>query len=217
MKKGLFTVLAAGLLAGGVNAAQIDLQNASDGSAAIDIATTGNVNVVMITAAVDSIQVSFVNAFLDTDNDLGQVSAVSGGQAGWTYDRSAFKLPAELDDAGANEYGLVSGSQDGSAKLPLGSATHVIDTLTLENSDNMADAHTLVWFELGARAPQVFGPPPTFSPFTVAPAGFPAGFPNFLYIGDGSSNNSAFDIHWIPEPAALALLAFGGLVAIRRR
>jgi hypothetical protein len=217
MKKGLFTVLAAGLLAGSVNAGQIDLQNAGDGSAAIDVTTTADVNLVIITAAVDTIPVSFVNAFLDTDNDFGQVSAVSGGQAGWTYDRSAFKLPAELDETGGNEYGLVSGDSDGSSALPLGSATHIIDTLTLENSDNLADAHTLVWFELGSRAPQVFGPPPTFSPYTVAPPGFPPGFPNFLYVGDEGSFNPGFDVHWIPEPAALALLAFGGLVAIRRR
>lgn len=212
MKKGLFTVLAAGLLAGSVNAAQIDLQ-ATDGSAKATVDGTGTVNVVIITAAVDATPIAFVNAFLDADNTLADVENAVGGQ-NWTYDRSAFKYPAELDLTGGNEYGLVSGDSDGGDSLPLGSATHIIDSLTVSGPDS---GSTLVTFELGARQPQVFGPAPTYVPYTVAPAGFPPGFPGFLYVGDGGSNNPAFEINYIPEPAALALLALGGLVAIRRR
>jgi hypothetical protein len=217
MKKGLFTILAAGLLAGGAIAGQIDLQNAADGSAKIDITTYGNVNLVWIGGATDTIPVSFINAFLDADNDIGEVSNVTGGQGGWTYDRSAFKLPAELSLTGGNEYGLVSGDSDGSSTLPLGSATHIIDTLEVHNVDGVDGASTLVTFELGARQPQVFGAPPTYTPYTVAPGPFPPGFPNFTYVGDGSSTNTPFEINWIPEPASLGLLALGGLVAIRRR
>lgn len=101
MKKGLFTILAAGLLAGGANAAQIDLQGV-DGSAKATVNGTGTMNLVIITAAVDATNVSFANAFLDTNNDNADVTDATGGQAGWTYDRSAFKYPAELDEAGGN-------------------------------------------------------------------------------------------------------------------
>jgi hypothetical protein len=214
MKKGLFAILAAGLLAGGANAAQIDLQG-TDGSAKATVDGTGTMNVVIITYAVDATQVSFVNAFLDTNNDNADVESASAAQAGWTYDTSAFKFPAELDEAGGNEYGLVSGSQDGTNALPLGSATHIITALGLSSGETSGS--TNVTFELGARQPQVFGPPPTFTPFTVAPAGFPPNFPGFLYLGDGSSNNPAFEINYSPEPASLGLLALGGLAAIRRR
>lgn len=213
MKKGLFTILAAGLLAGGAIAGQIDLQNAADGSAKLTVDGSGTMNLVFITAAIDSINVSFVNAFLDTNNDNATVESTTGGQA-WTYDRSAFKLPAALDEAGGNEYGLVSGSQDGSNKLPLGSATHIIDTLGLSSTETSGS--TLVTFELGARQPQVFGPPPGFAPFFVIP-NFPPGFPNNVYVGDSNGTNSAFEINYIPEPASLGLLALGGLAAIRRR
>jgi len=213
MKKGLFTVLAAGLLAGTVNAAQIDLQ-ATDGSSKATVDGTGTVNVVIITGAVDATPVAFVNAFLDASNGNADVTNAVGGQ-NWTYDRTAFKYPAELDAAGGNEYGLVSGDSDGGDALPLGSATHIIDTLSLSSTETSGS--TQVNFELGARQPQVFGPAPTYVPFTVAPPNFPPNFPGFLYIGDGASTNSSFEINYIPEPAALALLALGGLVAIRRR
>jgi hypothetical protein len=213
MKKGLFMVLAAGLLAGSVNAAQIDLQG-TDGSNKVVVDGTGTLNVVIITAAVDATPVAFVNAFLDATNGNADVTNAVGGQ-NWTYDRTAFKYPAELDLAGGNEYGLVSGDSDGGDELPLGSATHIIDSLTLSSAETSGS--TAVFFELGARQPQVFGPAPTYTPFTVAPFNFPPGFPGFLYVGDPVSTNSPTEINYIPEPAALALLALGGLVAIRRR
>jgi hypothetical protein len=221
MKKGLFAVLAAGLFVGSVSAAEIGLQNAADGSAKLTLdgftGEYGYLNLVIKTYDADtpgSLDVSFVNAFLDATNDNADVGSVAGGQ-NWTYDRTAFKLPAELDEAGGNEYGLVSGDSDGGDALPLGSATHVIDTLGLYTSET--SGNTLVTFELGARQPQVFGKPPTYIPFTVAPFGFPPNFPGFLYIGSPTSTNPGFEINYVPEPAALGLLALGGLVAFRRR
>jgi hypothetical protein len=218
MKKGLFAVLAAALLAGSANAAVIDLQNAADGSSklTLDAGVEGFANVVVTTNAADTINVAFVNAFLNADNDLALVTSWSGGQ-NWTYDRSAFegKGDVHISQDGGVEYGLVSGDSDGGDELPLGAATWVIDTIGLTSSETSGS--TQVTFELGARAPQVFGPAPTYLPYVVAPAGFPPNFSNFLYVGDESSNNSPFEINYVPEPAALGLLALGGLVAFRRR
>jgi len=223
MKKGLYAVLAAALFVGSVSAAEIGLQSADDGSAKLTLdgstGELGYMNLVIRTYEVDTpfdYDVSFVNAFLDATNDDAFVGSWVGGQ-NWTYDRTAFegKGTVYLDEAGGVEYGLVSGDSDGGDALPLGAATHIIDTLGLYSS--ATDGNTFVTFELGARQPQVFGKKDTYLPFTVAPAGFPPNFAKFLYIGDGGSNNPAFEINYVPEPAALGLLALGGLVAFRRR
>jgi MYXO-CTERM domain-containing protein len=220
MKKGLFTILAAGLLAGSAYAGQIDLQNADDGSAKITIdgagAGTGTMNVVFITSSLDTVNnVGFINAFLDASNGDADVASVTGGQA-WTYDRSAFKLPAELDSAGGNEYGLVSGDQTGLNFLPAGvDATYIIDTLGLTSTQTSGS--TLVSFEFGAdepRSPQVFTSASVLWP--TAPSGLPFKLPNFLYVGDDSTD-PGLEINYVPEPASLGLLALGGLAAIRRR
>jgi hypothetical protein len=220
MKKGLFAVLAAALFVGSVSAAEIGLQNADDGSAKLTLdgftGEYGYMNLVIKTYSVDVVQIAFVNAFLDATNDDAYVGSWVGAQ-NWTYDRTAFedKGTVYLDEAGGVEYGLVSGDSDGGDALPLGSATHIIDTLGLYTS--ATEGSTLVTFELGARQPQVFGPAPTYTPFTVAPFGFPPNFPLFLYIGDSTSTNPGFEINYVPEPASLGLLALGGLVAFRRR
>jgi hypothetical protein len=213
MKKGLFAILAAGLLAGSANAATLKMV-ASDGSSKATIDGSGQIYVAVVTGATDTISVSFVNAFFDASNQSATVENAVG-QLNWTYDRSAFKYPASLDLTGGNEYGLVSGDSDGGDGLPLGNATWWIDCLDISSTETSGS--TLVTIETGARNPQVFGPAPTYAPYTVAPAGFPDGFPNFLYLGGSMSLNQPFEINYIPEPAALALLALGGLVAIRRR
>ena len=200
------------------DAAIIRLQNSVDGSGKLDLngvtGELGYMDLVIDTNPADTINVSFVNAFLDTAGDCDVlVYDFIEGQPGWTYDRSAIDLPASL--SGGNEYGLVAGSQDGSAALPLGDAVHIIDTLCLGTADTEGGLD--VFFELGARQPQVFGPPPTYSPFVVAPPNFPPGFPNFLYIGDANSKNTPFEINCIPEPSVMAVLALAGLAAMRRR
>jgi hypothetical protein len=214
MKKVVLSLVLAGLMVGSANAAKIYLANSDDGSNGLTIpeGSTGNMDIRVTTAAVDSLQIAFINAFLDGGDENLSVTDVNGGQ-NWIYDRSAFDLPASL--SGGNEYSLVSGDQDGGDALPLGTATHVIDTLTVLNSFGQS-GDKKVTFELGARAPAAFSP--LFISYITAPAGFPPGFPNFLYVGSDTSTNPAFIItKAVPEPATLGLLALGALVAIRRR
>jgi len=224
MKKGLFTILAAGMLASAANAIVIDLQNAADGSAKITLSPTadGNVNLVIITNTLDTFNVSFVNAFLDSSNDDADVVGLTEGQPGWdkndgsgnsAYDRSAFKLPAELDEAGGNEYGLVTGDQDFGDALPNDGAAHIIDILTL-HSDNVSGS-TTVTFETG-RLQAFANADQGFEDWIIFP-GLPPGLPGVLYPGDKDGTNSPFEINYVPEPASLGLLALGGLAAIRRR
>jgi len=221
---GLFAVLAAMLLVGSANAAVLWMSD-SAGNTGLDLTAgaypgTGDMQIRLTTGALDTINIAFINAFLNTtgagvDADSVDVIGVAGGNGDWTYDRSAFTLPADIDQTG-NEYGLVSGDSDGPG-YPLGSATYVHDSLTVQDTNAFGTAGTVnVVFEGAPRAAQAFGPGPTFAQYTLAPPGFPADFPNFLYVGDANSNNPAFPIT-VPEPAALGVLAFGGLAALRRR
>jgi hypothetical protein len=226
----LCAVLAAALMAGSANAATLFLTNSAGGNL-LDLTATGSgdMQVRLTTASVDTIQISFINAFLDTtgvgiDADSVDVASVVGGNASWIpgYDRSAFpNLPSEIDQAGSgDEYGLVSGDSDGSAAYPLGAATYVHDTLNLVDTNAPLAVGTVnVTFELGARQPQAFGGPPGFTPFTVAPPPFfPPGFSNFLYLGDATSSNDPFIVTKVPEPGSVVLFGMGlGLAGLRRK
>jgi hypothetical protein len=227
MKKvGLVAVLAAGLLAGSAFAATVSI-TAPDGGNLLDLSGSdnGDMQIRVTTVALDTIQLAFLNAFLDTtgsgiDADSVDVVGVTAGNgAPWIYDRSAFedKLPVDIDESGA-EYGLVSGDPtQPSGGYPLGPATYVHDTIHLMDTNGEgAEGDVFVTFELGARAPNATGPGPTFAPFFPGHSGFPPNFPNTLYVGNDTGGNPQFVIH-VPEPAALGVLAFGGLAALRRR
>lgn len=228
-------VLAACLMVGSANAATIFLA-ADDGSGKLTLPNggTGNINIMLTTSNIDPAGVAFINAFFDVQpagENCEDVVGVTHGQIDpqWTYDPSAYKLPAEIGDEcdgtgdEINEYGLVFGSSAGPG-FPAGTnATYVIETLTiLGNSDSGTSS---VYFESGARKPQAFGPPPTYSPFTTNDFLCPGtGIPGFLNMGVGHYGNTGtgackdgFEINKVPEPAALSLLALGGLAALRRR
>lgn len=222
-------VIAAGLMVGSANAATLFLANAADGTGSLTLGggESGTVNIMLTTVAGEPTAVAFVNAFLDLDSAVcdTDVTAVTHGQTDpqWTYDTSAYKLPAELDDAcdgdgdEINEYGLVFGSSAGPG-FPTGAGTHVLDGITVTHGGS--DIHDdVLYFEGGARKPQAFGPPPTYTPYTTNDFLCLEVF-GLLNMGEGNYTPgcaNGFDIHKTPEPAALALLAIGGLAALRRR
>jgi len=227
MKKVVLSLVLAGLLAGSADAARIYLANSTDGSNGLTIpeGSSGDLDIRLDTSALDSIKVAFVNAFLDSDDDNLSVTATQGLGAPFGYDQSSFKFPAALSEDQGNEYALIMGDQTPGGGLPLGAATHVLDTLTVLNNFGQSGDKP-VYFEASKfagdpappRQPAAFGPAPTFSPYITAPWGFPAGFPGFLYVGSATSTNPAFIItKAVPEPATLGLLALGALVVIRRR
>jgi hypothetical protein len=228
-------------MVGAANAATLYLANPTpdggqgetSGSLVLAPGESGTMNIMLDTSVIDPAGVAFINAFFDQvgggPGNCLDVTAVVHGQtdAQWTYDTSAYKLPAILDDAcdgtgdEINEYGLVFGSSAGPGFPVFTNATYVIDSLTVQKAPGSGDSGDLdVFFEGGARKPQAFGPPPSYTPFTTNDFCLPPGVPGFLNMGVGNYATGcadAFDVTKIPEPAALSLLALGGLAALRRR
>lgn len=235
-------VLAACLMVGSANAATIYLANPTpdggqgetSGSLVLGGGESGTINIMLDTFTSDFKSVAFVNAFLDhtasvcdtnvTGVTHGQIVVEDGGE--WTYDVSAYKLPADIGNdcdglPSPNEYGLVFGSSAGPGFPAFTNATYIIDSLTVthDGSDTHNDG---VLFEGGARKPQAFGSSlgiPPYDPYTTNDFSC-APIPTLLNMGVGNYTTGcvdAFDITKVPEPAALSLLALGGLVALRRR
>jgi len=213
MRKVLLGVALFGLMAGGANAALLSLQ-ADDGGDHLLFAPgdSGNMSVVLEIRPIDT-GFAFANVFLnDDDNSSNGEVDVTGliDGIGTIYDRTAFDLPADISHDINNEYGLVMGSGPEPGEN-WGPGTYTLDTLVLTLNGTL-DGKVDVTFEKGARAPHIF---------TAAFVQFPWGVgldnvvPNFADPGVGGEDNP-FQIK-IPEPASLALIAFGGLALLRRR
>ena len=86
--------------------------------------------------------------------------------------------------------------------------------LTVTQTDVAEGGPVPVTFEKGARAPSIF---------TAEFIQFPWGtgldniIPNFADPGVGGEDNPFIINVGVPEPASLALVAFGGLALLRRR
>jgi len=221
MRKVLLAVVVAGLLASSANAALLFL-SADDGGSKLDLAPgqTGNMNMSITIRDIDvdfgdfGGGFAFVNAFLNDDDDEadGKINVVEvisgfpeGGDLMIVYDRDAFDLPADISWNQNNEYGLIMGRVDGGFWGP---GTYLLDTLVLRNDSDSTEGETVVTFEKGGRAPQIFADGNVQYAWGF---GFDNVIPGFADPGDD------FVINNVPEPATLALMAFGGLALLRRR
>jgi len=226
MRKTLLAVVVAGLLASSANAALLFLA-ADDGGSKLDLAPgqTGNMNMSITIRDIDvnlgggGGGFAFVNAFLNDDNDdadgkINVVEVISGFPEGGpeevVYDRDPFVLPADISWNQNNEYGLIMGRVDGGFWGP---GTYLLDTLVLLNDSDSTEGEKPVTFEKGGRAPHIFADLNILYAWGLGLDNIIGGFAD---PGVGAEDNP-FIINNIPEPSALALMAFGGLALLRRR
>lgn len=236
MKKVLMSLLVAGLMVSGAQAATIFLANSADGSGKLEIPEggIGSMDIRVKSEVGDAVGIAFINAFLDSTDDNLCVDSITHGQPTppWKYDQTSFDFDSclHLSATGGNEYALVFGDPTPvTGGFPLGVATHVIDTLNILNTAGQFGKKDVL-FESGARKPQAFGPGPVFTPFTTHDNVFLCSIglvyiPGQLNMGEGNYTGgpgtpcyNAFEINKaVPEPTTLALLALGGLGLLRRR
>ena len=220
MRKVLLGVALFGLVASGANGALLFLQ-ADDGGGKIELAPgdSGNMSMMITIRDIDvdwgpkfdSTGFGFVNAFLNDDDDEanGEVDVTGLTEGiGSIYDRGAFTLPADISHNQQNEYGLIMGNGPEGAGSAWGPGTYLLDTLALTHNGASTSGTVSVTFEKGGRAPQIFA-----DNLTMYAWGF--GFDNV--IPGFADPGSPFEINLVPEPASLALVAFGGLALLRRR
>ena len=150
---------------------------------------------------IDSLRAAFVGAFLDDNSDCVKVTGVACSEILDSYCDPSWQeddYPIEISEDLEVEYGLVWGVLIEVAAL--GPGTYVLNSLELTHSGPEVETDILVTFELGARQPLAFD----FDgvAFTIAPPGFPANLPDWLYVGDANSNNPPFIIHKVLESPA---------------
>ncbi len=212
MKKVLLGVVVAGLLAPNANAALLFLA-ADDGGDTLNLGPgeTGNMSIMLTIRDIDP---GFTRAlaFLNDDDDLadGKLSVVDWNPGLDAIYGGAFALPADISWDGNNEYDLLVAHPDG---LNWGSGTYTLVTLEILNNSDSSDGQKPITFEEGTRMPQIFT---AESVQYVWGLGFDGIIPGFSDPGVGGQDNP-FMINNVPEPATLALMAFGGLVLLRRR
>ena len=217
MRMVLLGVALVGLVAAGANGALLFLA-ADDGGGKINLAPGDSDNMsLMLTIRDIDTGFAFANVFLNDDDDSanGQVDVTALTEGiGTVYDRSAFSLPADISHDVNNEYGLIMGKgPDGDGSSNWGPGTYTLDTLTLTLNGVSTSGTLDVTFEKGARQPQIFTA--DFLAY-VWGIGFDGIIPDFADPGVGADDNP-FRVNFIPEPASLALVAFGGLALLRRR
>ena len=214
MRKVLLGVVLIGLMSSGANAALMFLA-AYDGGGKITLGPGGsdNMSIMLTIRAIDS-GFGFSNVFLNDDdnsaNGTVDVTNASGG-LGSIYDETSFTFPADISHDVMNEYALIMGNGDGGSNW--GEGTYTLRTLELTNNGGATSGSVPVTFEKGARQPQIFTV--DFVGY-VWGVGFDGIIPNFSDPGIGG-DDTPFEINFVPEPASLALVAFGGLALLRRR
>lgn len=208
-----------GVLAGGANAALLELLT-DDGGSTITLAPgdSDDMSIIVTIRDIDD-GFAFFNMFLDDDDHLSNgevdVTVMTNG-IGTIYDQHAFSLPADISYDLNNEYALVMGSgPDGDGQTNWGPGTYLLQTLTLTHNGASESGSVPVTFEKGARAPQIVTASPQYLTY-VWGLGLDNVMPNFSDPGVGGSD-MPFEINFIPEPASLALVALGGLALLRRR
>jgi len=217
MSKVLLAVALFGLVVSGANAALLELQ-ADDGGSTITLAPgdSRNMSIILTIRDIDD-GFAFANVFLDDDDNLADgevdVTGMTDG-IGTFYPRIGFTLPADISHDLENEYALIMGSgPDGDGSTNWGPGIYLLETLALTWNGQDPIGTAPVTFEKGARAPGIFTA--DFIQY-VWGLGFDNIIPNFADPGVGADDNP-FNINFIPEPASLALVAFGGLALLRRR
>ncbi len=139
------------------------------------------------------------------DGDMlleGSFPELGCGPAGCPGSEDAAEIPVNFSLSGGDYYMTFFGSNATGAFTSIGWSTNADDGINFINGDGEA----FMW-----RA-EAF-PSPGFGEYNLTPDILdqtPGLDPNDLY-------NAAFAIHGVPEPAALALLAFGASLALRRR
>ncbi len=213
MTKILLGVALIGLVASGANAALLELR-ADDGSDTIWMwpGSSADISLMLEIRDIDT-GFAFAEVFLNDDDDMANgvvdVTGFTTPLAG-VYDDSAFTLPADISHDLNNEYGLIYGNPEGGNWGP---GTYTLTTLTLALNTTPEFGWVPVTFEKGARAPGIFT-----ADFVQLWWGFGLDnvLPNFADPGVGGEDHP-FNIYVSPEPAALALVAVGGLALLRRR
>ncbi len=211
MRKVLLGVALFGLVASGANAALLFLDAGGSGSLDLAPGQSGDMSLMITIREIDLGGFAFTFAFLNDDDDTanGEVDVTGLTEGiGSIYDRDAFVLPADISWAVNNEYGLLMGNGPDGPGSAWGPGTYVLDTLALTHNGASTEGTVAVTFEKGGRAPQIFS-----DQLTLYAWGF--GFDNI--IGGFADPGAPFEINLVPEPASLALVAFGGLALLRRR
>ena len=217
MRKVLLGLALLGLVPSGANGALLFLQ-ADDGGGKIELfpGQLGNMSIMITIRDIDD-GFAISNVFLDDDDDTanGEIDVTGLIEGiGTFYDRTDLEFPADISWNQENEYGLIMGSGPSEGEN-WGPATYLLDTLVLTHNGESEDGTVPVTFEKGARAPNIITAPPDYTAY-VWGLGFDNVLPNFSDPGVGGED-IPFNINFIPEPASLAMVAFGGLALLRHR
>lgn len=193
-----FSVALTGLPVGQTLGAILSLE-ADGGGSTIDLAPgeTAHISIRLFLHDIDT-GFAFATVYLDDNDDEGDgplsvtelVPGLDG--PGVFYDRSAFKLPADISHDDGNEYDLVMGDSGGPG---WGVGTYIIDTLTITHNGDETSGTIELNFELGLRLPEIL---------TVDLDEYELHCdwgvcPNSLTLGVGGENNP-FIVNLIPGP-----------------